>query len=280
MVASIRERAYVDLEASKPGHAVMVESDSSTLVTTPREDLSLPVFQHNFVDIIPSNWTTISMYVDELCEHLHVVRYEAERSPFIIRLPLNRENIEDPDEETFSFEDARAELNAIVCGSDATVHAARDNADTMKQKGAKTKWWADREALNDRLKDLLLNIENMWFGGFRGIFSQHQRRLDILARFQQTFENILDQHLPSRQKAQKGKRGQKVVLDARVLDLFIGLIHEPSADVDVDEALTDLLYYVVDILQFNGEANAYDEIDFDSVCSPHAVRITTNDDTV
>ena len=39
----------------------------------------------------------------------------------------------------------------------------------------------------------------------------------------------------------------------------------PSESNDVDEPLMDLLYFVVDILQFNGERNAYDEIDFDSV---------------
>jgi separase len=223
------------------------------------------MFQHNFVDIIPSNWTAISLYLDDANEHIHIVRYERGRSPFIVRLPLNRPNAEDPDEETLSFDEAKAELRDIIDSSDATVHAARDSTDSMKQKGAKTKWWSDREALNTRLKDLLVNVENMWFGGFRGLFSQGRYQLDLLARFQQSFENILDQHLPSRQNAKKTKTAKKVALDARVLDLFIGLSNDTNPDVDIDEALTDLLYYVVDILQFNGEPNAYDEIDFDSV---------------
>jgi len=246
---------------------VRINADSRSYCT-PEQDLSLSCFQANFIDVIPGNWTVISIGLDEQREHLHVVRYEAHRTPFTIRLPLNRQNVEDPEEETFSFGDATTELRMIIQDSDATVHAARDDIDSMKQKGAKSKWWADREALNDRLRDLLLNMENMWFGGFRGIFSQHQRSADLLARFQQTFENILDKHLPSRQRLQKSKQETRIKLDPHVMDLFVGLMHISHAspdDLDVEEALTDLLYYVVDILQFNGEANAYDEIDFDSV---------------
>ena len=55
-----------------------------------------------------------------------------------------------------------------------------------------------------------------------------------------------------------------MALDLRVLELFVGL-GNPSDSNDLDEPLMDLLYFVVDILQFNGERNAYDEIDFDSV---------------
>jgi len=264
MEASLRERAYIDLEANKAEQDSKVDREPMLRVAN-LEDLNLSNFQNNFVDIIPRHWTAISMYVDEQCQHLHVIRYEANRSPFVVRLPLNRQNLEDPDEDTFTFQDAQEELRAIIDASDATVHAARDDTESMKQKGAKTKWWAEREALNDRLKDVLANIENMWFAGFRGIFSQHQHRPELVARLHQSLDNILDKHLPSRQKMSTAKRAEKVVLDPHVLDLFIGLTYKPSPDVDVDEALTDLLYYVVDILQFNGEANAYDEIDFDSV---------------
>lgn len=268
MIASLRERDYIDLEAKKAGHDLAITEAGSKNVPGQEQVISLSGFQANLVDIIPENWTAISIALDEKCEHLHVIRYEAHRSPFTLRLPLNRQNVEDLGEETFSFEDASSELRIIIQDSDATVHAARDDTDGMKQKGAKSKWWADREALNDRLRDLLLNVENMWFGGFRGIFSQHQRSADLLARFQQTFENILDKHLPSRQRLHKSRQESKVKLDAHVMDLFVGLTyasHASPSDLDVEEALNDLLYYVVDILQFNGEPNAYDEIDFDSV---------------
>ena len=132
-------------------------------------------------------------------------------------------------------------------------------------KGAKAAWWAEREELDDRLKDFLATIEHVWLGGFRGIFSQHTRRADLLARFQKTFQTILDKHLPSRQQVRRGRRKAaastapsalaKVTLDPRVLELFIGLGDATAADCDFDDALNDLLYFVVDILQFHGERN-------------------------
>jgi separase len=47
--------------------------------------------------------------------------------------------------------------------------------------------------------------------------------------------------------------------------LFIGLGDATNEELDLDEALMDLIYFVVDILHFNGERNAYDEIDFDAM---------------
>ena len=118
----------------------------------------------------------------------------------------------------------------------------------------------------------LTNIEHIWLGGFRGIFSQHQRRTDLLARFQKSFQNMLDKHLPSRRQV-RGKRSKaaaaaappKISLDPRILELFVGLGDATEQACDMDDALNDLLYFVVDILQFHGERNAYDEIDFDSM---------------
>src|SRR5207248_2770414 len=47
------------------------------------------------------------------------------------------------------------------------------------------------------------------------------------------------------------------------LDLFVALGHPDKHE--LEDSLADLLYFVVDVLQFQGEHNAYDEIDFDSI---------------
>ena len=132
----------------------------------------------------------------------------------------------------------------------------------MTSKGAKSQWWAEREALDTRLKEFLLNIENIWLGGFRGIFSQHPHDQNLLARFKKSFQDILDRHLPSRRR--RGPK-KKINLEPRILELFIGLGDTNDERLDLDEALSDLIYFVVDILQFNGEKNALDEIDFDTM---------------
>ncbi|KAF1984179.1 hypothetical protein K402DRAFT_465314 [Aulographum hederae CBS 113979] len=218
--------------------------------------LNATKFQHDYIDIIPETWTAISMSLSDNCDELFITRYRAGQSPFILRLPMARHNSRDVDEDIFGFQEGKSELLEVIELSNFSTHDARD----FSAKGAKTEWWAEREALDTRLRELLVNIENIWLGGFRGILSQQPRQPDVLGRFQKSFSNILSRHLPSRQG-----RGQhkSVTFDPRILELFTNLGDANDSAVDLDEPLMDLLYLVVDILQFNGEHNAYDEIDFD-----------------
>lgn len=244
--------------------------DNANLFRTSITKLPQPLLKEDlekgadFIDLIPWTWNVIAMSLDHNSEHLFLTQYRSDGQPLVVRLPLTRQNDGPDDEDSFAFSDAREELMNIIAGSDATVHSARDDPDQLKVKGARSQWWASREALDERLKDLLVNIENMWFGGFRSVFRRHMPANNLLARLQQSFEIILDKHLPSRQQSRQRAGVKKVKLDRHVLELFVGL-GSHGEDNDLDESLTDLLYYVVDILQFNGELNAYDEIDFDSV---------------
>lgn len=239
-------------------------------------DVNIGRFQRDYIDIIPKDWSVVSMALSENKHNLCITKLQAGQSPFVIRLPLERAMSHDADNEVFNYQQGRAELLEIVQSINESCHDARD----MTVKGAKSSWWTEREALDNRLKELLDNVEQIWLRGFRGIFSQHVRRPALFARFQKTFEGILNKHLPSRRSpAARGtkRRGgnaaascpssctMKVALDSRVLDLFIGLGDATDEGCDFDDALDDLLYFVVDILQFHGERNAYDEIDFDAM---------------
>jgi separase len=219
-------------------------------------------FQKDYVDIIPQSWSVISMSLSDNRHDLCITKLQANQSPFVLRLPLERANSRDADNEIFNFEHGHAELLDIIKLANESCHDARD----MSAKGAKSTWWAEREELDGRFKNLLECIESTWLGGFRGIFSQHQCRPDLLTKFQKSFQCILDKHLPSRRQI-RGKRTKspKITLDPRILELFIGLGDATIPDCDLDDPLNDLLYFIVDILQFHGERNAYDEIDFDSM---------------
>jgi separase len=215
-------------------------------------------FQKEYVDIIPDTWTAVSLALNDTHHELYITRFERGLSPFVLRLPLARHASRDMDEEVFSFKDGKKDFDEIIELSDFSTRSAKD----MTSREARQQWWAEREALDTRLHELLLNMENIWLGGFKGVFSQHERQPSLLARFRKSLENIINQHLPSRRKKSQQKRP---VLDARVLDLFVGLGDATDEELDIDEALMDLLYFVVDILHFNGERNAYDEIDFDAM---------------
>ncbi|KAK5989133.1 Separin-like protein [Cladobotryum mycophilum] len=235
--------------------------------TAPKPNLEFTAdmakFQKQYVDLVPKKWSVISMSLSDNRHDLCITKFQAGHSPFILRLPLERANSRDADSEVFNFAHGREELLDIIRLANESSHSARD----FTAKGERGAWWAEREALDTRLKDLLMTVETTWLGGFKGIFSQHRRRSDLLARFQKNFHQMLDRILPSRNRV-RGKTSTKtgsVTLDPRILDLFIGLGDPTDPDCDFDEALNDLLYFVVDILQFHGERNAYDEIDFDAM---------------
>ncbi|KAK0903240.1 separin protein [Friedmanniomyces endolithicus] len=216
-------------------------------------------FQQQYVDILPATWTAVSLCLNDDCSELYVARYRSGQSPLILRLPFSRHKPEGEDEEAFDYHAGKAELQDIIQVSNYSCH----NSGGVEGKGAKSNWWAEREALDRRLHELLVNIENIWFGGFKAVLSQQARRPDLLARFRKSFDDILKRYLPSRQSS-KG-RDKPFALDDKVLELFIGLGNDQDGMVDLDEPLADLLYFVVDMLQFAGERNAYDEIDFDGM---------------
>ena len=236
-----------------------LEDSSSTLMCSAP---LLKSFQSDYIDIIPSTWSVLSLSISENLNELQFSKLRAGQTPFILSIPLNRHNSRDADEDIFAFSQGKSELADII---DLANYSTHDPVD-LSRKGAKSEWWEARSALDSRLNDLLENIENIWLGGFRGIFSQDQPSNHLLARFQKSFYNILDKYLPSRQRSSKATKASRVILDQRVLELFVGL-GNPGEIRDLDEPLMDLLYFVVDILQFHGERNAYDEIDFDSVSS-------------
>ncbi|GAB7354360.1 hypothetical protein MBLNU459_g4867t1 [Dothideomycetes sp. NU459] len=261
--AVCREISSIGLDKSKDNNRDFVGPVHQANNASPPA-LSAVQFQRDFIDIIPESWTAVSLGLSEDCNELYVTRYQSRQAPFILRLPLVRNKLQDLDEDPadeFSFHAGKAELQEIVTLTNYSCHRTPDPS----IKGAKTAWWAEREALDERLHELLLNIESLWLGGFKGIFSQHLRQSDLLARFRTTFESILDRNLPSRQGA-KG-RSKSLTLDSNVLELFIGLGDDQHGAIDIDEQILDLLYFVVDVLQFNGERNAYDEVDFDNIAT-------------
>ena len=222
--------------------------------------LAFSDFQKEYIDIIPTSWNVISLSLGESRDEVRVSKIRSGQTPFIMNIPLNRHNSRDADEDIFGFDQAKTELQDIIALANYSTHGAQD----MSRKGAKSEWWEARAALDARLKDLLVNVESIWFGGFRGVFTQKIHSPDLLSRFQQSLHNILDRHLPSRQRPRKGRKGNRTLLDPRVLELLVEMGDPDEVD-DLVEPLMDLLYFVIDILQFNGERNAYDEIDFDSV---------------
>ncbi|KAK9236358.1 peptidase family C50-domain-containing protein [Lipomyces kononenkoae] len=227
--------------------------------------LDLNAFQKEYVDIIPDHWAAVSIALLEDSEDLIVSRFQANESPFLLRLPLNRHCSRDADEDSFSFNDALSEMQDIISKSNDTAQASRNIQNGAKSE--KQQWWAERRALDLRLKELLDNMEYSWLGGFKGILSGNIRNRDHLSKFSSSFIMILKKHLPTRRtvRTRQGSRlkAQEIKIDPRVFELFISL--GDPAETDNSDMLEDLIYFVLDILQFHGECNAYDELDMDQI---------------
>ena len=228
--------------------------DHSSEVTNTENSFPSSLCQGD-VSTLPSSWKVLSISISNDKKELLLGKMERDREPFTLRLPIQRQMDEDDDEaDPFDYTVCRTEFLDIIEQANVSAHSTGVRND----KQVKKDWWAKRENLNARLAILLDNIENIWLGGYRGIFCADTPDETCLVDFAQSLERILDTHLPSRQKSVAGTRTK---VHKNVLDLFLGL-GDPDL-VDLDEPVADLLAFVVDILQFSGEANAYDEIDFD-----------------
>ncbi len=251
--AFARERAAIGIDKQLADYCDPLLWPRSALLES---DVVGSDFTQEYIDILPDNWNVLSLSLSADQTEFVVSRLHQGRSPFLLRLPLRRGNSED-EEEQFTFEDGRDEMKELIRLANESAHAAKLQVDRQAKKG----WWKNREALDRRMENLLQNIENVWFGGFRGIFSPIPHDTKSLSRFASSLENILDKHLPSRQKGSRAE-GPKLTLHPNVLELFVG-VKDLDEQEDPEDTLMDLLYFVVDILQFQGERNAYDEVDFD-----------------
>ncbi|KKZ63474.1 hypothetical protein EMCG_02205 [[Emmonsia] crescens] len=221
------------------------------------DQLKCTEFMLDYVNILPDTWNVLSLTLSDDHNEFIISKLRSGKPPFLLRLPLKRGNSEDMDEEEFDFGEGKKELLEVIRLANESAHDARVRVD----KSAKKEWWATRESLDNRLRDLLSNIETIWFGGFRGIFSQCPQNKTLLSQFIDSFGEILDKHLPSRRQRRRGQTS-KPNFHWDVMELFVNIGNVDDGS-DPEDLVIDLLYFVVDILQFQGERNAYDEIDFD-----------------
>ncbi|KAL8991102.1 MAG: hypothetical protein Q9177_000390, partial [Variospora cf. flavescens] len=157
------------------------------------------------LDAMPSTWQVLTVSLSRTKGEILVSRTRSGQGPFILSLPLDRHSSRDSDEESFGYCQAKAELQDILTLANNSTH----NGQGTSGKGARSAWWEGRAALDARLKDFLTNMQNVWFGGFQGVFSQRLPARDLLSRFQESLNLVLDNHLPSRRGLTKKPKSQQ-----------------------------------------------------------------------
>lgn len=289
------DRAVVKLrnnDFSWPSHsdALIQQSEVFSASDLGKSELQemLLLYKARFVDFLPPKWAAVSISVCSETGSLVLSRFEKNKDPFLLNLPLNRHNCRDANEEFFSFEHGLMQLHEIIELSNATASAKRTS--TIRTKEERQSWWKERYELDQRLQELLHDAEYCWIGGFLGIFSTERPFSHLMEKFSKQFVNILRTHLPSRNWVMGGGRrrgaaskrggnrkpvnkaggetnGQagleeiEIQIDPKLFELFVGL-GDPES-IEDPGMLEDLAYFILDTLQFHGERNAYDEIEMD-----------------
>jgi separase len=115
---------------------------------------------------VPSNWTVIHISIGNDNNSLFISRQRGgdTQPPLAFCIPLgNRRDGEDSEEEHLGFEDALKEMEEIIKLNNEGTKVAG----SVKEHDDKVKWWKERRSLDNRLRDLLENIEFCWLGAFK-----------------------------------------------------------------------------------------------------------------
>lgn len=258
---------------------VVIEGDMAdwSSTTWPAQDKR---FQDDLADVtqpqqlsslLPASWSAVSIHLNENNSELTFCNYRHSQDPFILRIPLNRQSSGYDESETadehLTFDKYKLEIGRIINLANASCHTTMGKE---ASRSIKAQWWEEREVLDARLEDLVTSMEVTWLGGFRGILSPNRYDSDALNGLRVALQHILDEYLPSRRRSGLSTRSRPskfAQLGPRIVELFAALAErsENEGELDLSDELQDLLHFVVDALQFSGERNAYDEIDFDAM---------------
>lgn len=118
-------------------------------------------------DQMPENWTIVSISLTHTKDAIFLSRGRAEQRPTVFRLPISRTSRKENNSlmTDLSFEAAKKELDNIIELSCQSGKRAPQVANQGKE--ARAKWWSERKHLDERLRNLLENIEFCWLGAFK-----------------------------------------------------------------------------------------------------------------
>ncbi|KAG0258711.1 hypothetical protein DFQ27_004497 [Actinomortierella ambigua] len=147
-------------------------------------------FLSDFVDILPSSWTVVSLSMDIERETLYVNRLRAHTMPVILQLPLTRVKQRAADHpEPLTYDLALAELEDILKNSNETLQAGQ----SLVTREEKLAWWEARKELDDRMHNLLQVMQNHWLCGLQGVIQSHNtpRNEEHLEQFKASMERLM-----------------------------------------------------------------------------------------
>lgn len=201
------------------------------------------------------DFNIISIDVCSLTDSLILSKYNGDLKHWVtLRVPFKDSHARDTDIGCFSFANVFKEMNDIIKCNDMTTSSKITS--TISTAEGRKNWWNKRYELDKRLEKLLFKITNSWIGGFKGFFGSDVIDMFSFEEFTKTFDDILNQFLPSRK--QLSDSSKHIYIEDWILELFLRL---DGNDSNYISQIDDLLFFIFDILLYHGEENSYDEID-------------------
>jgi len=161
------------------GHSLFGDADEFDQVDVPtriywtsvknrHKDVPLEtVLQSPEINCLPENWTVINISISDGEDLLLVSRSRPKQRSLLFCIPLNRSGRNETDTETsgLTVKSAVSEISDIVDSSRKNGKRAKEVA--AKGRDARAEWWSERAILDQRLSELLENIEFCWLGAFK-----------------------------------------------------------------------------------------------------------------
>ena len=115
------------------------------------------------LDDLPSSWAVVSFNVTDDRNTMFLSRHQKGHQPVVFCMPLDRQGRREGEEDLFTFDIAKNELDDILRLSNEASRGSKH----IVEVEAKAAWWAHRRALDRRLEELLANLEFCWLGAFK-----------------------------------------------------------------------------------------------------------------
>lgn len=158
---SLFDEPTISQQADKAARAFWIAARHRHRAISMEESLESPVLEQ-----LPKNWTVINISTSVKEDSIFITRSRKGQQSLMFCVPLKRSNRSEAEEAAnFSVQSAIEELQNIVESS--RQNGKRAGKVAGKPKEVRAEWWSERIALDQRLSDLLGNVEFCWLGAFK-----------------------------------------------------------------------------------------------------------------
>lgn len=200
-------------------------------------------FNFRLKQLLPSSWIAVSLDICQFTGNFVITKYDSRGNiPVYYKLPIKEKS------GFQSFADIVTSLDLIIKDSNASTKRAV--TDLVKTKEDRRNWWKLRFELDQRLKELVDDVEHELLGGFKSIFNSVDSLTQAYKNFRSALIRLWSAFVGS-------FAGSNFNLSSGLVDLYYSF--SSSDDGIEDHHFEDLIIYTY--TELTGKSN------FSDICS-------------